>query len=297
LLIALNTVTPQSLVFAIVLISATLFINGLRWAIFVKASGFPHSLKTLILIRLIAQGVNNFLPGGIVGDGLQIVMITRKSSASAARALTTILIDRLVALFVILSVLMLTLGNTFPNMLETETVIAVFAGCFLIIALGISTLLKFQVRLMALKGFIGKAANFVLRSAREVVKTIRKPVTLAKCAVLSLVTHLFSIGVLWNLVNVYNEVPYSFMIPLVSMVVFVTLIPFTFMGVGVREAALFAGLQQFGFSLEEAVAVSVLWLSVTLISNAIFTGLAIFLSPEPAAIRQTINRFRFTRRS
>jgi glycosyltransferase 2 family protein len=291
LLIALSTVTLSPLLAAFALTSMTLFINGFRWAILVRASGFPHSLKTLILIRLVAQGLNVFLPGGVVGDGLQVFMITRKSSVSAARALTTILIDRLIALFVILTVLALTLGTAFPDMLKPRSVVLTMIVCFFVISGSVYTLLKFQIRLVKLKGFAGKLMAFALRSAKEVAKTFKKPVVFTKCSILSLVGHFLSIGVLWNLVNVYNEVPFSFMIPLISMVVFVTLIPFTFMGMGVREAALFTGLQQYGFSLEEAVAVSLIWLAISLFCSAIFAGIAIVLSPEPVAIQKIIKRF------
>jgi glycosyltransferase 2 family protein len=285
---ALLSVDPGPLLTAFGLASVVLFVNGFRWALFVRASGFPHSIKSLILIRLIAQGLNAFLPGGVIGDGLQVFMITRRTRVSAAKALTTIVIDRFVALVVNLILLALTIGNSFPHFLSTEATILILVACITVASMGIIILLRFDERISGISGFPAKILKFSLRIAKEFRKALRKPIVLLKCTGLSAVGHLISVGILWQLVNMYFDISFSVMIPLVSMVVFVTLIPLTFMGVGVREAVLYAGLKQFGFTLEEVVAVSLIWLSITLLSNAIFTGCALVLSPEP----QSIERFK-----
>jgi glycosyltransferase 2 family protein len=287
---ALSTLTFQVFAYAVLLGTTVLVLNSLRWAIIVKAARFPHSFRNLILVRLVAQGLNAFLPGGVLGDGLQIFLITRKASVSAARALSTVFFDRMIALFVILTVLAFTIGDTLPEMLDTKTVVFALVACMAVISGGVYVLLKFQFQLTALKGWTGKIMVFGLRFAKEIRKAISNPGILIICASLSFVGHLISVAMLWYLVNVFAEVTFSFMIPLISMVVFVTLVPLTFLGIGLREAALFAGLKQFGFSLEEAVAVSLIWLSITLLTNGVLTGAVILMSSEPEAVKKFVDR-------
>jgi len=292
---ALSIISAESIIIALGLESTALCLNGIRWSVFVRSSGFPHTLKTLVRIRLVAQGLNMFLPGGVIGDGLQVLFITRKSRLSGARAVTTILLDRLTAFFVILSVLGATVGNTIPGM--TVGIIAMVAGGFVVVLVaGIFILLKLESRIAGIDGIFNRILMFMVNMARETGKAAKKPVILVKASLLSLMGHSTAIIVLWLLVNEFANVPFIFMVPLVSFLAFLTLVPFTFTGLGLREAALFAGLQGFGVTIEQVVAISVVWLLVSLICHATCGGLAVIMSPEPEAAGKVIQHLKQLKR-
>jgi glycosyltransferase 2 family protein len=288
---AIVTISGKSYFAAFALASFTLFLNGLRWAFIVISSGFPHSIATLIRIRLIGQGLNVFLPGGVIGDGLQVFFIARTPRLSGAKAFSSIVVDRLIAFFVILAVLGATLGNSFPS-LSSGTILLVATACLATLIIGLFSLLKLEIHIMKLKGVISSILIFGTRMAREISSALKKPSVVVKASILALAGHLSSVGMLWLIVNEYADVPFGMMVPLVSMIVFLTLIPFTFAGLGVREAALFAGLEGFGVSFEEAVAVSVVWLSVSLLSNAIYASISIYLSPDPETIGKAVRQIK-----
>jgi glycosyltransferase 2 family protein len=288
---AIATVSGKSYFAAFALASVALFLNGFRWAYIVVSSGFPHSIATLVRIRLIGQGLNVFLPGGVIGDGLQVFFIARTPRLSGAKAFSSIVVDRLVAFFVILAVLGATLGNSFPY-LSSSTIILAATTSLVTLIIALFSLLKLEIHIMKLKGFLRSIMIFGTRMAREISNATKKPAVIVKASILALAGHLSSVGILWLIVNEYAIVPFDIMVPLVSMIVFLTLIPFTFAGLGVREAALFAGLEGFGVSFEEAVAVSVVWLSVSLLSSAIYASISIYLSPDPETIGKAVRQIK-----
>jgi len=290
LLDAITTVSAKSYAIALGFASVVLFLNGVRWAVFVRSSRFPHSLATLIRIRLIAQGLNAFLPGGVIGDGLQVFLITRNPKLSGPRALSSVLLDRMVALFVLLAVLGSTLGNSFPG-ISAGVVVTIAAVCVAVPFIVMFLLLKFESYIAGFNGSIRQILMFGVRMAFEIKKAIKKPKILSLAALLAFLGNLLTVGILWQLANEFAVVPFGFMVPLVSVIVFLTLIPFTFSGLGVREAAIFAGLEGFGVSLEQAVAISFIWLTVTILTNLIYSGLAVLFSPEPETIGKIYQHF------
>jgi glycosyltransferase 2 family protein len=283
LLDAILATSPKVFLAAFGLASATLFLNGFRWATLARSSGFPHTVATLIRVRLIAQGLNTFLPGGLIGDGIQVFFITRKPGLSGARAFTSIVADRIIALFVILIVLGATLNNTFP-VLTTSAISTIFLACLFILVSGVVVLLKFESYIQKYTRFLARFLRFLVRMAKEFSKAAKKPFVIINASILALTGHLMTVSVLWLLANQYSDVSFSIMLPLASIIVFLTLVPFTISGLGVREAALFAGLKSSGISLEESVAISVVWLAIALLSTCLYAGLAVISSPNPENI-------------
>jgi glycosyltransferase 2 family protein len=288
---AITETSPKAYVAAFGLASVVLFLNGLRWGALARSSGFPHKISTLVRVRLIAQGLNAILPGGIIGDGLQVFLITRKPGLSGARAFTSIVMDRLVALFVILTVLATTLNNTYPD-LTTGVIAAVIASCSFVLVIGVMALLKFESYIHKNIRFLERGFRFLVRMAKEFSKAAKKPFVIVGVSILAFGGHLMTVGVVWLLVNQYTEVPFAIMLPVTSILVFLTLVPFTISGLGVREAALFAGLESYGISLEESVAISVIWLSITLLSVCLYAGLAVVSGPNPENIGEIYRQIR-----
>ena len=105
-----SSIQPKNIYISFGLSIIVLIATSIRWWIFVHAARFPHKFWVSVRVRLIAQFLNLIVPSGVVGDGLQVFLVSRRPRLSGPLALATIIIDRIVALFAVVLVLVLTAG-------------------------------------------------------------------------------------------------------------------------------------------------------------------------------------------
>lgn len=81
---------------------ATVFIAGLRWKLLVRAAGVPLRWRDLTCIAFIGQFFATFLPGPVGDDLTRMVYVARIAGDKTPLALSSVVIDRLIGLSVIL---------------------------------------------------------------------------------------------------------------------------------------------------------------------------------------------------
>jgi uncharacterized protein (TIRG00374 family) len=267
----------DSVAIAIAISALVLIISSVRWWIFVRAANFPHGLGVAVRVRLIAQLLNLIIPSGVVGDGLQVFLVSRRPRLSGPKALATILVDRLVALFTVALLLFMTawlLGDEMADLVYSVILAVGFAVFVFVLAVFLSRKLNW-VQLPA--GRLSSILKFVTGTFQEIGAFKNAFTSLTLALILAVIGILGTTAIAWFLMSGMADVGFLQLLPTFCLVMLSSFIPATFSGLGVREWIFFANLKAFGMSLEESVA-----LSLTLFGVLTFT--AAVLSIASAAI-------------
>ena len=249
-------ISQESVVWASLLAAVALIIASIRWWLFVWAARFPHGFWVSVRVRLIAQLFNLLIPSGVVGDGLQVFLVSRRPRLSGPLALATILTDRLVALFSVMLVLIMTAwllqddmsGVVYGTLISGSIGVAIFV---------LAALASQKLRLLKqATGRLGKIIRFGLETVRAINSFRNVLQTLLLAFVFASVGILVNTAIGWVLISGMADVTYVQLIPTFCLVMLSAFVPATFSGMGVREWILYANLKDYGLSLEESVAIS-----------------------------------------
>ena len=267
----------DSVAIAVAVAALVLIISSIRWWIFVRAANFPHGLGVAVRVRLIAQLLNLIIPSGVVGDGLQVFLVSRRPRLSGPKALATILVDRLVALFTVALLLFMTawlLGDEMADLVYS----VILAVGFAVFVFALGVLLSRKLDWMQLPaGRLSSILKFVTGTFQEIGAFKNAFTSLTLALILAVIGILGTTAIAWFLMSGMVEVSFLQLLPTFCLVMLSSFVPATFSGLGVREWIFFANLKAFGMSLEESVA-----LSLTLFGVLAFT--AAILSIASAAI-------------
>lgn len=106
---------------------ATVFIAGFRWKLLVRAAGVPLCWRDLTCIAFIGQFFATFLPGPVGDDLTRMVYAARIAGDKAPLALSSVVIDRLIGLSVILLLAVVVIPWHY-NLLAANPQTALLAG-------------------------------------------------------------------------------------------------------------------------------------------------------------------------
>ena len=95
-------VSKPLLVLGVVLNVVTVLIAGVRWKLLVRAAGVPLRWRDLTCIAFIGQFFATFLPGPVGDDLTRMVYVARIAGDKTPVALSSVVLDRLIGLGVIL---------------------------------------------------------------------------------------------------------------------------------------------------------------------------------------------------
>jgi uncharacterized protein (TIRG00374 family) len=245
-----------------------LLLASVRWYLFVRAARFPHGFWVSVRVRLVAQLFNLVIPSGVVGDGLQVFLVSRRPRISGPLALATILADRLMALFSVAMVLLLTawlLGDSMSDLVY-GTIVSSGIG-ILVVAAVVFGSQKFK-RLDQINGRLKPAIRFIAETLRAVGEFKDAYSTLLLSWGLAVIGILSNTAIAWVLLPGLAEVQFWQLVPTFCLVMLSAFVPATFSGMGVREWILFVNLKDYGLSLEEAVVLSLTLFAVLTLTAA-----------------------------
>jgi hypothetical protein len=267
---AVRTLPITSFLAAVALSFVGLFVGAARWQVLLRAYGAPSIPRFSRLAQLYFVGFfyNTYLPGGVGGDVVRGV-VTRESfgDAGATRALTVVLVERVLGLGGLLALVAALLTFAPPRGFEG---VAGFAALGVVGALAGVASIAFARRLgPKLPGPIGRLAS----SLPELANVPAFALAFAMSLVTQSIVGLGGYAILRGLTDVLSMGDAFVIAPLASATAF---LPFTVGGAGAREAAyVFVG-EPMGLSATDATAASLLVWAAQLVVAAMGGLLQLF---------------------
>lgn len=261
-----------------------IWLNTWRWQILVDAQGTRVPMTRLVGYYFVCMFWNTFTPTSIGGDVTRVIDLARHTGRRAS-ALASVLVERLIGLFVLLPISLFGLVATLRTARGAHGLFLYLEGLLVAILLGAGAFLGSGRVRGALLGFplIGRLAArpgvrtriASVESALEVyrgrvwalaavsaISVLSRGVWILSCWVFGL-----AIGVTAPLVS------YFLVIPLVEVA---RMVPLSLSGLGIREGAIVLLFSFFGVPASAALALSILiyapFLANGLIGGAIYAA-------------------------
>jgi uncharacterized protein (TIRG00374 family) len=272
---------PATVAIAIVLTTAISVTHAQRWRIVLDCLGWTLRFSAAVRLVLIGYFFNQTLPSIVGGDAFR-AWGAHRSEISASAAVSSVIIDRVMALASLL--LMITIGLpwlfgliTVPR--DRWIVLFVLAGaalgitCLLVLGRFATTLRRWRVTRLLIP--VGAAARAVFGNLRSTAQAVF--LTAIAYVGASYVAFLLARGIAVDL-GFGNSL---LLIPLVTLV---TVLPISIAGWGLRESAMVVALGLIGVPAIAAFSLSVLYGLVVMAAG--LPGGFIWLAtwrPEPRA--------------
>jgi len=253
-------------------------ITACRWKILLSAQEIYVPLKSLLVSLFVANFFNLFLPSTIGGDAMRAYDISR-NTAHLGTSVMTIVIERVMGLFALVMIAVLSLvitfylgGNIWERYQISSLVWPVF-GLFILTLIAMFTISYSHLAKVCIcilnKTGLKKIEKMVQRGS-EIIDT------------LELNRRYFGMSLLLSLALQINVIVYTYIIALslnlkisflyfcliVPLIFIILLIPFSINGIGIRESAYLFFLGSFVLA-SETVALSWLLFLMTLVMGAI----------------------------
>ncbi len=270
----LSGLDPRYFAVALLLLSIQIAVHVRLWSLvtWVNEINLPPRRNAMIL--MFSLFLNQGLPSALGGVGGR-VYFTWRAGASFADSMSAALTERLIFIVSLIAICMMTLPYLHTlsriNEIKVYTVFLICAAAAIPALLLVAKGAKRIVRWEPLQSRLRAAVAACLR-------IMTQPLVAWPTLGLILVYHGLSLAALWVLA-VAVDTPVS---PLVSFaltphVLLLAALPVTINGWGVREVAMSAFLGIVGVSIENAIAVSVLF-GITILCTRLPLGLTWFLS-------------------
>jgi len=241
---------------ALVFFGVTFPLQAWRWWLLLRAQRIPLSFHWAHVVTWIGQFYNSFLLGGIGGDAARAYYVIRDAPDRRAAGLTTLLIDRVAGLIVLMAIAAVALAVRPPaptaapglRWLFLAAVATTLGG-----ALAAAVLLKLSPHRWPapLRRALGPGR---LAKAAELLAAVRaSPGAHAAALVLGIGIWLLDFVAAWLLARAVG-LPLPFLETCVAMSVAyaVTVLPISVGGHGVREGAMLATLAAYGLLAADA---------------------------------------------
>lgn len=244
------------LMVALACIAITVLLAAWRWSCCARASGIDMPMTFYVKATYSALFVGQFLPAGLGVDAARLAYFMHRR-ARLAHALQSLALDRVIGVVSVIFVLAVGLPiiwDRLPHALRLfglALIAATIGGILVIVALG---------WIPWLRGYVGtgkrrKLIDLALAVRASVVSMRSVEAFLISCAIYCLMI----LGVYWIARSIGVEVAYLELLAIVAIAMFVSLLPVSVNGWGVREGAMVAGLAVLGVGKGPALAISLLF--------------------------------------
>ncbi|AKC87221.1 lysylphosphatidylglycerol synthase transmembrane domain-containing protein [Pseudoxanthomonas suwonensis] len=253
---AMSKASPGELLIGFLCIVPTVVLAAWRWSLCARASSIRMPMMFYVKATYAALFVGQFLPAGVGVDAARLGYFMH-GRARLSHALQSLLLDRLAGVTSVVFVMAIGLPFIWadlPPLLRAvgiSLVIATASGLSLILVLD-------RIPWLARYGGTGKRRKLI-DVAFGVKRTIASRETAGAFLTSCLIYCLMILGVVWIGRSLGYDVPYLSLLAIVAMAVFVSLLPISVNGWGVREGAMVAGLAVLGVSKEAALGTSLLF--------------------------------------
>jgi uncharacterized protein (TIRG00374 family) len=262
------------LFFAFLLHFVGLFLSSVRWRVLLKAQNINSELKFLLQSYLAATFFNHFLPSTVGGDSVR-TFDSWKLGENKEKAFAVVILDRFLGLltlliFAIISIIFSPdIANVIPG-IHLWMIVLSF-GAAVIIWFMLSPPMNFFKQLKETNnGIVGTIAGLIHKVDIAFSKFSGKKESL-------IVAFLLSFVLQFNVVLYYYGISYALSLNvtfidfflIVPLTIFVTMLPISFNGLGLRENALFLFLAPFGVLQSQAIAFAWIEYSMLLVLGVI----------------------------
>ena len=247
---------PIFIVWVIVFFGLLLANNTARWYVVLKTIGADLPAITVAKILYIAEFFNQILLSSIGGDAIRIY-ITQKSAVGLSRAITSVLLERIVTLtgLVLLVVFM---QPILADRIGDNPTIYVFPSLAILITLSIVALLfldKLPKRIQNIGKFRG--LKYLAKDAKSLFLS---PKRAAIAISLGMVGNIYIAIMAYMIARTVGiNVELLECLVLIPPVILITTLPISIAGWGVREGAMVAAFAFVGVPQEEAFLMSILF--------------------------------------
>ncbi len=286
---------PGALLAAFGLFGLSLLACYLRWVALLKALALPIPLPRSAYLFALGHAGNLLLPGGFAGDLIKAAALTRDPSLHRAKALISLMADRLIGLFWLLVLVLI--ATLLHGRLHGDHAAMRLLTLALMIGLALSVITTLAVSWFALarpapETPVGFNPKRWLRWLAEIVRQLSThPATALRTSLYSVVNHLGQAACavcLAAAVGVRIE-PLTVAFERFLTANLLTIIPVTPGGLGVREIAFPWLLAQHGVTLADGMAISLLFFGMMLAWALLctlpwlFNGLRLMPADAPGA--------------
>jgi uncharacterized protein (TIRG00374 family) len=259
-------------IFSIALYVAAQPIRTLRWGILLQKKDVAVSQSKLLFLCFIGTFFSSFLPTIVGGDMVRGYYVFRETNSHEV-SFASIIVERLCGLLVVV-VTGFAASIYFLIMQGLTPIITIsFAGCFITFLL---LLLVFNqtlvVRILRPLKFMQRWG--IIQTLKEIYQATisyrSHLITLIWCLALSVlyeliiiyIHYLLSLALAWS-------IPFNVFVLAVPVITLVSMFPFSFGGLGVREGATVVFFSQYAISAANAVSMSLMSYSIALAAGAI----------------------------
>lgn len=238
---------PVYLATAIVLVFLVIFLNNFRWRLLLNVKGFQLSNIQSFRLTLIGVFFNFALPGGIGGDIVKGYYLIKGIGDRKTVAATTLLMDRLMGMFGLVSISVLMVIVSYPiiqTRVELKVLAIAIVGLFIFILvlflLAFSTVLKEQPFFIFF--FEKLPGGTTLKSIHESIYSYRDyPWVLFQTFGLSVAAQFLIIVFVWFFAQITSAPEVSILVYcfIVSFGLLTFILPVTPAGIGVGQAAFY----------------------------------------------------------
>lgn len=282
------------LIAGFVLILLQFFLTAYRWKLLVDVKTKITSLSAFRL-TLIGQFFSFFIPGGVGGDVVKALELSKSKSTSRSEALSTVLADRILGLFAMVFFSMIFLMVEYFFEAKTYLLKYLLFSAALFTAMLIGLLYGRKVTQILSTYFSAKEHRFMTALQKTVTSF---ELTFDSFRVKNLLFSIISLSLVLQIISIYfmSLVVQSLGVEIPSYLIFFSLccfgflasaIPITPAGIGVGQAAFYFLFLQFGEDLGKASVTAISALQLFQFFYAIIGG--ILFSAHPFFAKKKIH--------
>lgn len=245
---------------------AMVVLNAWRWQMLVQAQGTRVGFGRLLSYYFVGIFFNTFTPTSIGGDVTRVIDLARHTGRRST-ALASILVERVIGLFVLLPVSLLGLLAAYPHIQSGRSVLLYLEGLLVFVLLAAFALVRVD-RARALLGRVPIVGRLAVRpSVARRVANVQEALDVYRGRG-GLLWRVFAISVasraVWILSCFVFGIALTVSAPLASYFLVIPLVevarmvPVSLSGLGIRETAIVALFGLFGVPPAAALALSIL---------------------------------------
>lgn len=237
----LKNMPIYSCILAILLLILGQFMNSLRWYVLLKAQNVPITILEAFKIFLGGSFASNFLPSTIGGDSLRFLAIA-KITNDQPLSLASVILDRVV------------------NLIATCTLIPFSISVLRTTGININTDLFAFSGLTVFQGKVWDWIKGVVKKYLDLFKSwTKKPTSLILAFGITWISRFIILGSTWILAKAIGMQLSLWQVVGVNTVsYFITLLPISISGYGLREITTTTLYTMLGATLEQATALAVI---------------------------------------
>ena len=258
---------PEWILLATLIVTIQVALLAIRWREIAAACGAYLALITALQFSFIGMFFNQVLPSTVGGDGARIWLFARQG-AGWARATYSVLIDRVVGVFVLALIVVACLPWTFELIRDP-----VARGVLLLIGFGsiAATFLFAIIGTWFQKWFdqwrLTRHLSAASRAALTLCGSSRSIGIVMLCSV---TIHLFTIIAAWCCIKaIAAPVSFAQVLFLMPPVLLIVTIPISIAGWGVRESSMIVAFAYAGLAQSNGLTLSILFGAVSFVAGAV----------------------------